>query len=75
MEFDYIKGINLGYGFNTATFDFHSPAIEDVSSTRDVPGAGGQEVYFKVELSSSTLRAWKGITFTSFRSNGSTIDS
>lgn len=55
MEFEYIKGMNLGYGFNTATFDFHSPALEDVTSTRDVPGAGGQEVYFKVELSSSTL--------------------
>jgi hypothetical protein len=55
MEFEYIKGMNLGYGFNTATFDCHSPALDDVTSTRDVPGAGGQEVYFRVELSSSTL--------------------
>jgi hypothetical protein len=55
MDLDYIKGMNLGYGFNTATYDIHSPALADVTSTRDVVGGGGQEVYFKVELSSSTL--------------------
>ncbi len=55
MDLDYIKGMNLGYGFNTATYDIHSPALEDVTSTRDVVGGGGQEIYFKVELISSTL--------------------
>jgi hypothetical protein len=55
MELEYINGMNIGYGCNTATYDIHSPALDDVSSTRDVVGAGGQEVYFRVELSSSTL--------------------
>jgi hypothetical protein len=55
MELEYINGMNIGYGFNTATYNIHSPALDDVSSTRDVIGAGGQEVYFRVELSSSTL--------------------
>ncbi|MGQ7105561.1 hypothetical protein ACUN13_14625 [Bacillus cereus group sp. Bce041] len=53
-EVDYINGMNLGIGFNTATEDIHSPALFDVNSTREVPSAGGQEIFFKVELASST---------------------
>jgi hypothetical protein len=48
--------MNLGVGFNTATFDVHpTPALDDVVTTRPVVNAGGQEVYFRVELVSSTL--------------------
>lgn len=51
-----INGMNLGVGFNTATFDVHpTPALNNVVTTRPVVNAGGQEVYFRVELVSSTL--------------------
>jgi len=55
MEIEYINGMNLGYGFNTATYDFHPPALIDVTTTRDIPGAGGQEVYYNIQVCSSTL--------------------
>ncbi|WP_182813735.1 hypothetical protein [Bacillus sp. ME78] len=53
-EVDYINGMNLGLGFSTATEDIHSPALDNVNNTREVLSAGGQEVFFKVELASST---------------------
>jgi hypothetical protein len=56
MDFDYIKGMNYGSGFNTATYDVRPfPALDNVGNTTDVVNAGGQEVLFRVELASSTL--------------------
>lgn len=53
-EVGYINGMNLGIGFNTATNDLHpTPALDNVSVYRDIPSAGGQEVFFRVEIASS----------------------
>jgi hypothetical protein len=53
---DYINGMNLGVGFNTATQNIHpAPALDNVLETRSVVNAGGQQVSFRVELASSTL--------------------
>ena len=55
-EIDYINGLNLGIGFNSASLTTHPvPALEDVLSTRPVINAGGQEVTFRVEVASNTL--------------------
>ncbi|MCY8063914.1 MACPF domain-containing protein [Bacillus spizizenii] len=54
-EIGYVNGMNLGLGFNTATNEIHpSPALDQVNNIREVLGAGGQEVIFRVELASST---------------------
>lgn len=54
-EIGFINGMNIGLGFNTATNDLHpTPAFESVDNYRDIPGAGGQEVLFRVEVASST---------------------
>lgn len=48
--------MNLGLGFNSASYELHpSPALDDVSTIRRVVNAGGQEVYFRIELANSTL--------------------
>lgn len=54
-QISYANGMNLGLGYNSGSHDLHpSPALEPVDIFRDVPGADGQEVLFKVELVSST---------------------
>jgi hypothetical protein len=57
--------MNLGVGFNTATYDIHpAPALDNVLATRPVVNAGGQEVYFRVELASSTLSLTEQLSVT-----------
>lgn len=66
MEFDYINGMNLGLGFNTATLNLHpAPALSNVTSTQRVINAGGQEVFFRLELSSDTLSLFQQLNFSS----------
>jgi hypothetical protein len=48
LEIGYVNSMNLGDGFSTATLEVHPPALVDVTSTRDVPSAGGQAVYSSV---------------------------
>jgi hypothetical protein len=56
MEIGYINGLDLGVGFNTATYDIHpTPALDNVTAINPVINAGGQQVVFRVELASSTL--------------------
>ena len=65
MQIGYISGMNLGVGFNTATYDIHpAPALDNVLATRPVVNAGGQEVYFRVELASSTLSLTEQLSVT-----------
>jgi hypothetical protein len=53
---EYIGGMNLAVGFNTATHDIHpTPALDKVDIVRDVIAANGQEVLQRIELASSTL--------------------
>jgi hypothetical protein len=56
MKIGYINGLDLGIGFNTATYDIHpTPALDNVSTINPVINAGGQQVFFKLDLASSTL--------------------
>jgi hypothetical protein len=56
MEIGYINGLDLGVGFNTATYDINpTPALDNVTAINPVINAGGQQVVFRVELASSTL--------------------
>lgn len=65
MEIGYINGMNLGVGFNTATYDIHpAPALDNVSAIKPVVNAAGQEVYFRVELASSTLSLTEQLSVT-----------
>ncbi len=54
MEIDYVNGLNLGGGFDIATYEPHAPALVDVTTTRDVLNANGQSVIFNLELMSSS---------------------
>lgn len=53
-QVSFIQGMNLGLGFNSATSSVHAPAINDVTTTREVLNAGGQDVTFRVEQVSSS---------------------
>ncbi|MCP9298381.1 MAC/perforin domain-containing protein [Bacillus halotolerans] len=54
-EMEYINGMNLGIGFNTATNEIHpSSALSQIDKFQTIHGAGGQEVIYRVELASST---------------------
>ncbi|MCU0097700.1 hypothetical protein AAHB56_04875 [Bacillus thuringiensis] len=51
METGYVRGLNLGVGFNSATRELHpTPALINATRTRDVPNAGGQEVFLGLNL-------------------------
>lgn len=54
-EISYIKGMNLGVGFNTATYDVHCASpLDHVIETRKVLREQKQEALFRIGLVSST---------------------
>lgn len=66
METDYVRGMNLGIGFNSATRELHpTPALTNAIRTRDVPNAGGQEVFFRLELAKETISFAKQLNVSS----------
>ena len=60
-QIPYIDGMNLGLGYNSAAQSIHSPALNDVTSTKDVPSAGGQDVSFSLEMTSNSASLAKQI--------------
>ncbi|MDA2302631.1 hypothetical protein PDN43_25860 [Bacillus cereus] len=66
METSYVRGMNLGVGFNSATRELHPvPALTNVTRIRDVPNAGGQEVLFRLELAKETISFAKQLNVSS----------
>lgn len=56
MKVDFIEGMNLGLGYNSASNIVHPvPAFVNVGNTYSVSMAQGQEVYMRIELLSNTL--------------------
>lgn len=56
IEVDYLDGMNLGLGYNTASLAVHPfSALENTTQIYPTAKAGGQQVTFKLEMASSTL--------------------
>lgn len=53
---EYIPGMNFGLGFNTATLDIHPvSAFENATSTVTPGDAGGQEVFYSIQIASNSV--------------------
>lgn len=56
FEVDYLDGMNLGLGYNTASLSVHPfSALENTTQIYSTAKASGQQVTFKLEMASSTL--------------------
>ncbi|WP_053216167.1 hypothetical protein [Guptibacillus hwajinpoensis] len=58
-EVGFIKGMELGQGFNTATYDINPPGLDHVEVSKGDTGTGGQDVSYQVDVKSSTQEVKK----------------